>query len=62
MDYDNLPERLALVANLKEFADSSGIHRRTLQRVMTRAVSPTLRTCDLIDRQLRAIKPAKRKP
>ncbi len=61
MDYSTLPARLKRIANLKQFADDSGIHRRTLQRVMTGASSPNLATCQAIERALLTLKPAKKK-
>jgi len=57
MNYKDLPDRLARIVNLKQFADRSGIPRRTLYTVMQRENSPSLKTCEKIERKLKEVKP-----
>jgi DNA-binding phage protein len=61
MDYDKLPERLARVENLKDFATKAKMHRRTLQRIINREGSPNIATLDAIAQKLKEIKPRMKK-
>lgn len=60
MDYRTLPDRIARIDNLKQFADRSGIPRRTLQRMMLPDYSPGLIMCGRVEQKLKEIKPKMR--
>lgn len=62
MNYRDLPDRLARIVNLAQFAERSGIPRRTLYTVMRRENSPSLKTCEKIEAKLKEVKPAMRPP
>jgi DNA-binding phage protein len=61
MDYSTLPDRIARIENLKAFAEASGLHRRTLQRVRDREGSPSLKTCSEIVAAIQLHKPKMRR-
>lgn len=58
MDYDTLPDRLRRIANLADFAKKSGLHRKTLQRIMDGPNTPNLSTCRKVVEALAKHKPA----
>lgn len=60
MNYEDLPARLSRIINLSQFAERSGIPRRTLYTVMRGTNSPNLATCEKIARKLKEIKPQSR--
>lgn len=60
MDYTKLPDRLAQIANLTEFAKHCDISLRQLQRIRDGVSSPSLATCQKIAASIAAYRPRKK--